>query len=78
MRSFVIFESWEVPLINFDEVIETSANTLRYSVDGTKTFVKWEGSMPNSVKNLTTRSIVYTYEEMLVIVSSPEWNAEKA
>lgn len=76
-RQFAIFSVTEIPLINFDEVLETSADTLRLSVDGTKTFVKWEDgtSVPPSVQALTTVEGPYTYTEILEILSGPEWTA---
>jgi hypothetical protein len=44
------------------------------SVDGTKTFVKWDGvSVPVCVESLTTKSPYYSYEEMLAILSTEEW-----
>jgi len=42
-RQYMIFNTSEVSLINFEEVMETSAETIRKSNDGTKSFVKWEG-----------------------------------
>jgi hypothetical protein len=39
-RRFVIFEVTELPLIDFNQVYETSIDTVRKSVDETKTFVK--------------------------------------
>lgn len=77
IRHFTIFSTSELPLINFNEVLETSADTVRISVDGTKTFVKWEdgGLVPPSVQALTTIEGYYTYEEMLVILSGQEWSA---
>ena len=76
-RQFAIFSTTELPLINFSEVLETSAETVRTSIDGTKTFVKWEdgGTVPPSVQALTTIEGYYTYEEILVILSGPEWSA---
>lgn len=76
-RQFAIFATSELDQINFDEVLETSADTVRKSVDGTKTFVKWDdgGSIPPSVQALTTIQGYYTYEEMLVILNTPEWTA---
>lgn len=47
-RQYMIFSLSEVDLINFDEVLQTSAETLRKSVDNTKSFVKWEGRMITS------------------------------
>lgn len=44
-RQYMIFSLTEVDLINFNEVLQTSAETLRKSNDDTKSFVKWEGKM---------------------------------
>jgi hypothetical protein len=43
-RKFMIFNVSELPLIDFSEILETSIDTVRKSVDGTKTFVKWDGN----------------------------------
>ena len=73
-RTFVIFNVSEIGSIDFSEVLETSAETLRLSVDGTKTFVKWDSvSVPVCVESLTTKSPYYSYEEMLAILSTEEW-----
>ena len=73
-REFMIFNISELNQIDFNEVLETSIDTIRKSIDQTKTFVKWEGSIiPNCVLNLTTKEGPYSYTEMLSIVSTPEW-----
>jgi hypothetical protein len=73
-RNFAIFSTTELDQINFSEVLETSADTVRKSVDGTKTFVKWDGETPPpSVQALTTIQGFYTYEEILDILSGEEW-----
>lgn len=72
-RRFVIFEVTELPLIDFNQVYETDADTVRKSVDGTKTFVKYDLPEPSSVTALTTKSQEYTYEEILQILNTPEW-----
>ena len=73
-RSFMIFNVSELPNIDFTQVLETSEETVRKSVDETKTFVKWDGEMPECVSTLTTKEGPYTYEEILVILSTPEWS----
>lgn len=73
-RKFMIFNVSELNIIDFTEVQETSADTVRKSVDGSKTFVKWDGDMPQCVNDLTTKEGPYTYEEILVILSTPEWS----
>jgi hypothetical protein len=73
-RNFAIFSITELNQINFDEVLETSANTVRTSVNGTKTFVKWDGETPPpSVEALETIEGYYTYTEMLDVLSGEEW-----
>jgi hypothetical protein len=72
-REFMIFNVSELNKIDFTQVHETSQDTVRRSVDGTKTFVKWDGSTPSSVDTLTTKDGPYTYEEMLDILSTEEW-----
>jgi hypothetical protein len=75
-RNFCIFATSELNLIDFSQVLETSAETVRKSVDGTKTFVKWDGETPPpSVQALATLEGPYTYEEILDILNTPEWSA---
>lgn len=70
---YVIFNYAEVDKINFDEVFETSIETLRLTEDGLRTFVKWIGDEPSCVSNLTSKSIIYNHEEMMDILDQPEW-----
>ena len=72
-REFMIFNVTELNQIDFTQVLETSAETVRKSVDETKTFVKWDGSMPQCISDLTTKEGPYTYDEILVILSTSEW-----
>lgn len=72
-RQFMIFNVSELTNIDFSQVLETSIDTVRKSIDETKTFVKWDGEIPSSVDALTTAEGPYTYEEILTILSGPEW-----
>jgi len=74
-RNFAIFSLTEIDKIDFTQVLETSADTLRKSVDETKSFVKWDGEQPEFVSELTTLEGPYTYTEILDILSTPEWTA---
>ena len=77
-RTFVIFDVSELGLIDFSQVLETNSDTVRKSVDGLKTFVKWEGpTVPDCVNLLTTKSDLYTYEEILTILAGPEWTSDQ-
>ena len=72
-REFMIFNVSELSEIDFTQVLETSLDTVRKSVDQTKTFVKWDGMIPECVNNLTTKEGPYTYDEILTILSTTEW-----
>ena len=41
-RRWLVIPSTEVENVDFNQVLESSADSLRYSVDGSKTFVKYE------------------------------------
>jgi hypothetical protein len=73
MRKYIIFDVSELNKINFNEVMEDSASTLRYSLDGTKTFIKWEETEPSFLSNLLTKSRTYTLEEISQILLTSEW-----
>lgn len=73
MRKYIIFDVAELNKINFNEVMENSASTLRYSLDGTKTFIKWEETEPSFLSNLLTKSRIYTLEEISEILLTSEW-----
>ena len=72
-RNYMIFAVSELDSIDFAQVLETSAETIRKSVDETKTFVKWNGDMPECVGNISNKEGPYTHEEMLEILSTEEW-----
>jgi len=70
MRTYVIINSSDVPSVDFSKVAETSADTLRYSLDGSKTFVKFEGDAPAFLDGKTQ----YTHSEILDILATEEWS----
>lgn len=74
-RQFMIFSTTELSQIDFTQVCETSQGTVRKSVDQTQTFVKWDSQqIPTCVENLTTKQGPYSYEEIIQILSTPEWS----
>ncbi len=71
-RHWVIISASDVPNIDFTQVMETSAETMRYSVDGTLTFVKYEGDMPSSVTACSSKSQEYSHSEILAILNNED------
>ena len=72
-RKYVIFNCSELSKIDFNQVLETSADTVRKSLDETKTFVKYEGDMPSSVVSLDSKSQEYSHSEIINILSTNIW-----
>jgi hypothetical protein len=74
-RRYVIIPASAVSKVDFSQVLETSAETCRYSVDESKTFVKYEGEMPLSIVSIEGKSEEYSHDEILTILSGEEWTA---
>ena len=57
--------------VDFSQVMETSNATLRYSLDGSNTFLKYEGAQPTFLTGKTE----YTHPEILTILAGSEWTS---
>lgn len=75
--NYIIFNTSELPLIDFQDVKESSEQTVRKSLDGTKTFVKWEGTTPDCVSNLSSKQGPYSHSEILLILAGSDWSPAK-
>ena len=73
MTTYITFNVSEISSIDFNQVLETSVETLRYSVDKTQSVVKWNGEVPSCILSLTTKSAYMTYDEILALLSTPIW-----
>jgi len=74
MRQYVIINADEVDSVDFDQVDETSADTVRYSVDGSLTFVKFDTDTTPSFLDGKTQ---YTHSEILTILATDEWTPDE-
>tara|TARA_R100001015_G_C4534073_1_gene99702 strand:- start:224 stop:448 length:225 start_codon:yes stop_codon:yes gene_type:complete len=67
---YVIYNMADVSNINFSEVAETSEETLRLSLNGEKTVLKFVGETPGFLVGLQQ----YNHSEILAIMATPEWS----
>ena len=67
---YVIFEIANLDTVNFNEVLENNADTLRLSIDGTKTVLKFNGKTPDFLVGLQQ----YNHQEILAIMQTSEWS----
>jgi hypothetical protein len=73
MRTYVIIDASEVSNINFNDILQDSVDSLVYSLDGSKTFVKFEGDTPSFLIGEPQ----YTQEEILPILAGAEWSSDE-
>lgn len=71
MTNYIIIDKSEVANVDFSKVKETSTDTLRYSIDGTKTFVKFEGDVPAFLDGKQQ----YTHAQILEVLAGEEWTS---
>jgi hypothetical protein len=74
-KQYLILSETEIPQIDWLEVLETSADTLRRSNDG-RVVIKWYGLEPMFVYYLQTKEGPYNYEEIIEIMKLPEWSTD--
>jgi len=70
-RKYVIINADEVDSVDFSKVDETSADTVRFSTDGSQTFVKFDSDTTPSFLDGKTQ---YTHSEILTILATDEWS----
>ncbi len=76
-RNYVIIATAEVDKIDFTKVLETSTETLRYSLDGLYTFIKFEGETPSFLGLINDKSQEYNHAEILEILAGPQWTSNE-
>jgi hypothetical protein len=69
---YVIYNMENVDTIDFSQVYQTSVDTLRISVNGEKTVLKFEGETPDFLVGLSQ----YNHSEILEIMRTDEWSKE--
>ena len=75
MITYITINTDELSLVDFNEVMETSEDTVRLSVDGLETVLKWEGTEPSFISTLSSYEGPYTHQEILAIMATPEWTS---
>ena len=66
---YVIIPVGEVSSVDFSQVLETSADTLRHSLDRSKVLLKFEGDTPSFLNGKQT----YNYNEIMQILWGSDW-----
>ena len=71
--TYVILDASELANVNFDLVKQDSADTLRYSLDGNKFLLKFEGDTPSFLIGKDQ----HDHAEIRNILSGSEWASDE-
>ncbi len=75
-RTYAVINLTDISLIDFSQIGETSASTIRKSLDDTQFVIKWqEGYIPTFI---TDGSVVpvgtYDHHAILELMATPAWS----
>ncbi len=76
MRTYAIIKLEDIVKIDFAQIGETSAFTIRKSLDDTQFVIKWkDGYTPTFINNGSVVPVgTYTHAEILAIMATPAWS----
>jgi len=72
-RKWVIVNVSDITEEMIENAIQTSMDTLRKSLDGSKAILKWEGDTPSCFDGMTT----YSHSEMKAELNKSDWYQEE-
>lgn len=76
----------EIDNVDYSQVLQTSAETVRKSLDGSKFILKYDGQKPATIQNLENNGKLFTYSgnlilthpQILEIISTEEWTGTQS
>lgn len=83
--TYVVANISEINNVNYSQVLQTSASTVRKNISNTKFVLKYDGSKPSTIQSLDnggklfsytasgTQSKYFTHPQILTIISGVEW-----
>ena len=75
MITYVIVNTSDLELLDYEQLLTTSIETTIRNVDGDKAIVKYKGDMPPTIDSLSDKTL-HNHDEIIVIVESSEWKEE--
>lgn len=79
--TYVIANASEINNIDYSQVLQTSASTVRKNITQTKFILKYDGDKPQTIQNIDTAGKLYTYigskyfthSQISTIILDVEW-----
>jgi hypothetical protein len=77
-RTYAVINLTDIGLIDFSQVGQTSASTIRKSLDDTQFVIKWEdGYTPTFINNPVVPVGTYDHHAILDLMATAEWTPEE-
>ena len=75
-KTYAVINLSDIGLIDFAQVGETSASTVRKSLDNTEFVIKWqEGYVPTFISDSSVIPVgTYDHHAILELMATPEWS----
>jgi hypothetical protein len=76
-KTYAVINLTDVGLIDFSQVGETSASTVRKSLDNTQFVIKWqEGYVPTFISDSSVIPVgTYDHHAILELMATSEWSS---
>jgi hypothetical protein len=72
--TYAIIQTSDLANIDFSQIGETSANTLRYNLAGTEFIIKWD-TTPTFISDGSVVPVAeLTHQEALALMATAEWS----
>jgi len=77
-KTYAIIKLSDIGLIDFSQVAQSSASTVRKSLDNTQFVIKWqEGYEPTFIEDGSVIPVgIYNHSEVLELMGTPFWSGE--
>jgi len=77
-KTYAVINLTDLDLIDFSQIGETSASTVRKSLDNTQFVIKWEeGYTPTFISDSSVIPVgTYDHHAILELMATPEWSED--
>lgn len=78
LKTYATINFSDIRLIDFAQIVQTSASTVRKSLDNTEFVIKWEeGYVPTFITDASVIPLgTYDHHAILELMATPEWSEE--
>jgi hypothetical protein len=77
MKTWITVSTTELDSVDFSQLLNTDSSTTPKNIAGDTALIKYSGSEPSSLQNLTSKSDPLTHDQAIALLATPEWLIEE-